>query len=171
MANQINTNNLTSKEIPELYIRYFNPKVKINTEIIIPYYVSDNTQAEYLSNNTSKTFTTIVKFNSKEFSKTTAAGEFDINIGSISTTGETYFSIYTIDSNGVASIEQFFDILIIDNTYSITQSQTYTMTSADISTYNIKAGESISVSDAKTKRGSTKQIYSRALKIKVIEKL
>lgn len=149
MANQINTNNLTSKEIPELYIRYFNPKVKINTEIIIPYYVSDNTQAEYLSNNTSKTFTTIVKFNSKEFSKTTAAGEFDINIGSISTTGETYFSIYTIDSNGVASIEQFFDILIIDNTYSITQSQTYTMTSADISTYNIKAGESISVSDAK----------------------
>lgn len=149
MANQINTNNLTSKEIPELYIRYFNPKVKINTEIIIPYYVSDNTQAEYLSNNTSKTFTTIVKFNSKEFSKTTAAGEFDINIGSISTTGETYFSIYTIDSNGVASIEQFFDILIIDNTYSITQSQTYTMTSADISTYNIKAGESISISDAK----------------------
>ena len=149
MANQINTNNLTSKEIPELYIRYFNPKVKINTEIIIPYYVSDNTQAEYLSNNTSKTFTTIVKFNSKEFSKTTAAGEFDINIGSISTTGETHFSIYTIDSNGVASIEQFFDILIIDNTYSITQSQTYTMTSADISTYNIKAGESISVSDAK----------------------
>lgn len=149
MANQINTNNLTSKEIPELYIRYFNPKIKINTEIIIPYYVSDNTQAEYLSNNTSKTFTTIVKFNSKEFSKTTAAGEFDINIGSISTTGETYFSIYTIDSNGVASIEQFFDILIIDNTYSITQSQTYTMTSADISTYNIKAGESISVSDAK----------------------
>lgn len=149
MANQINTNNLTSKEIPELYIRYFNPKIKINTEIIIPYYVSDNTQAEYLSNNTSKTFTTIVKFNSKEFSKTTAAGEFDINIGSISTTGETYFSIYAIDSNGVASIEQFFDILIIDNTYSITQSQTYTMTSADISTYNIKAGESISVSDAK----------------------
>lgn len=149
MANQINTNNLTSKEIPELYIRYFNPKIKINTEIIIPYYVSDNTQAEYLSNNTSKTFTTIVKFNSKEFSKTTAAGEFDINIGSISTTGETYFSIYTIDSNGVASIEQFFDILIIDNTYSITQSQTYTMTSADISTYNIKAGESVSVSDAK----------------------
>ena len=123
MANQIiNSNNLTSKEIPELYIRYFNPKVKINTEIIINYYVSDNTQAEYLNNNTSKNFTTIVKFNSKEFSKTTTAGEFSINIGSISTIGETYFSIYTIDSNGVADEEQFFDILIIGATNSITQS-------------------------------------------------
>lgn len=150
MANQIiNSNNLTSKEIPELYVRYFNPKIKINTEITIPYYVSDNTQAEYLNNSNAKSFTTIVTFNSKVFSSTTTAGEFTINIGSISTVGETYFSIYTIDANGVASVEQFFDILIIDDTYPITQSQTYTMTSADLSTYNIKAGESVSISDAK----------------------
>ena len=38
MANQIiNSNNLTSKEIPELYVRYFNPKVKINTEKLYNY--------------------------------------------------------------------------------------------------------------------------------------
>ncbi len=160
MANQIiNSNNLTSKEIPELYVRYFNPKVKINTEIIINYYVSDNTQAEYLNNNTSKNFTTIVKFNSKEFSKTTTAGEFSINIGSISTAGETYFSIYTIDGNGVASVEQFFDILLIDDTYSITQSQTYTMTSADLSTYNIKVGESASTNDAKLNGASLTNLF------------
>nr|DAO38736.1 MAG TPA: hypothetical protein [Caudoviricetes sp.] len=150
MANQIiNSNNLTSKEIPELYVRYFNPKIKINTDITIPYYVSDNTQAEYLNNSNAKSFTTVVTFNSKVFSSTTTAGEFTINIGSISTAGETYFSIYTIDANGVASVEQFFDILIIDDTYPITQSQTYTMTSADLSTYNIKDGESVSISDAK----------------------
>lgn len=150
MANQIiNSKNLTSKEIPELYVRYFNPKIKINTEITIPYYVSDNTQAEYLNNSNAKSFTTVVTFNSKVFSSTTTAGEFTINIGSISTVGETYFSIYTIDANGVASVEQFFDILIIDDTYPITQSQIYTMTSADLSTYNIKAGESVSISDAK----------------------
>lgn len=160
MANQIiNSKNLTSKEIPELYIRYFNPKVKINTDITIPYYVSDNTQAEYLNNSNAKSFTTIVTFNSKVFSSTTTAGEFTINIGSVSTVGETYFSIYTIDNNGVASAEQFFDILIIDDTYPITQSQTYTMTSADLSTYNIKAGESVSISDAKLNGASLISLF------------
>ncbi len=160
MANQIiNSKNLTSKEIPELYIRYFNSKVKINTDITIPYYVSDNTQAEYLNNSNAKSFTTIVTFNSKVFSSTTTAGEFTINIGSVSTVGETYFSIYTIDNNGVASAEQFFDILIIDDTYPITQSQTYTMTSADLSTYNIKAGESVSISDAKLNGASLISLF------------
>lgn len=160
MANQIiNSNNLTSKEIPELYVRYFNPKIKINTEITIPYYVSDNTQAEYLNNSNAKSFTTVVTFNSKTFSSTTTAGEFTINIGSVSTVGETYFSIYTIDGNGVASVEQFFDILIIDGAYPITQDQTYTMTSSDLNTYNIKAGESISISDAKINGASLTNLF------------
>ena len=160
MANQIiNSNNLTSKEIPELYVRYFNPKIKINTEITIPYYVSDNTQAEYLNNSNAKSFTTIVTFNSKTFSSTTTAGEFTINIGSVSTVGETYFSIYTIDNNGVASIEQFFDILIIDGAYEITQDQTYTMTSSDLNTYNIKTGESVSINDAKTNGTSLTNLF------------
>lgn len=62
MANTINsTNNLTSTKIPELYIRYFNPKQKINETISIRYYVSDSTQAEYLNKDDSKSFTTIVK--------------------------------------------------------------------------------------------------------------
>lgn len=160
MANQIiNSNNLTSKEIPELYVRYFNPKIKINTEITIPYYVSDNTQAEYLNNSNAKSFTTVVTFNSKTFSSTTTAGEFTINIGSVSTVGETYFSIYTIDGNGVASVEQFFDILIIDGAYPITQDQTYTMTSSDLNTYNIKAGESVSTSDAKINGASLTNLF------------
>ena len=160
MANQIiNSNNLTSKEIPELYVRYFNPKIKINTEITIPYYVSDNTQAEYLNNSNAKSFTTIVTFNSKIFSSTTTAGEFTINIGSISTVGETYFSIYTIDGNGVASVEQFFDILIIDGAYAITQAQTYTMTSSDLNTYNIKVGETVSINDAKTNGASLTNLF------------
>ena len=160
MANQIiNSSNLTSKEIPELYVRYFNPKIKINTEITIPYYVSDNTQAEYLNNSNAKSFTTVVTFNSKTFSSTTTAGEFTINIGSVSTVGETYFSIYTIDGNGVASVEQFFDILIIDGAYPITQDQTYTMTSSDLNTYNIKAGESVSISDAKINGASLTNLF------------
>ena len=171
MANQIiNSNNLTSKEIPELYVRYFNPKIKINTEITIPYYVSDNTQAEYLNNSNAKSFTTIVTFNSKVFSSTTTAGEFTINIGSISTVGETYFSIYTIDNNGVASVEQFFDILIIDGAYAITQDQTYTMTSSDLNTYNIKAGESVSINDAKTNGASLTNLF-KGIKDKGYRKL
>ena len=158
MANIINsTNNLTSTKIPELYIRYFNPKQKINETISIKYYVSDSTQAEYLNKDDSKSFTTIVKIDDKSYSKTTKAGEYSIDIGSIATTGETYFSIQTIDNNGVASIEQFFNILIVNDTYN--QVNNYNMTTADLSTYNITVGETASISQAKTNNTGLNNLF------------
>ena len=161
MPNSINiTNNLTSTSIPELYIRYFNPKININTDIIIPYYVSDSTQEEFLRNTNTKSFTTIVKIGNNTFSQTTNAGEHSINIGSISTTGETYFSIYTIDENGVASIEQFFDILIIDNSYTITSSQTYTMVESDLTKHNIVVGESVSNTVAQSNNTGLNNLFN-----------
>ena len=161
MPNSINiTNNLTSTSIPELYIRYFNPKININTDIIIPYYVSDSTQEEFLRNTNTKTFTTVVKIGSNTFSQTTNAGEHSINIGSISTTGETYFSIYTIDENGVASVEQFFDILIIDSSYTITSSQTYTMVESDLTKHNIVVGESVSNTVAQSNNTGLNNLFN-----------
>ena len=158
MANTINsTNNLTSTKIPELYIRYFNPKQKINETISIKYYVSDSTQAEYLNKDDSKSFTTIVKIKDKTYSKTTKAGEYSIDIGSIATTGETYFSIQTIDDNGVASIEQFFDILIVNDSYN--QVNNYNMTTADLSTYNITVGEAASVTQAKANNTGLNNLF------------
>lgn len=158
MANTINsTNNLTSTKIPELYIRYFNPKIKANETISIRYYVSDSTQAEYLNKDDSKTFTTIVKIKDKTYSKTTKAGEYSIDIGSIATTGETYFSIYTIDGNGVASIEQFFDILIVNDSYN--QVNNYNMTTADLSTYHITVGATASVTQAKANNTGLNNLF------------
>ncbi len=161
MPNSINTtNNLTSTSIPELYVRYFNPKIQINTTITIPYYVTDSTQTEFLNNVNTKTFTTIVKIGNNTFSQTTNAGEQSINIGSISNTGETYFSIYTIDENGVSSVEQFFDILLIDSSYAITSSQTYTMQTSDLSTYSITTGESVSNSIAKANNTGLNNLFT-----------
>lgn len=158
MANTINsTNNLTSTKIPELYIRYFNPKQKINETISVKYYVSDSTQAEYLNKDDSKSFTTIVKIKDKTYSKTTKAGEYSIDIGSIATIGETYFSIQTIDNNGVASIEQFFDILIVNDSYN--QVNNYNMTTADLSTYNITVGETASISQAKANNTGLNNLF------------
>ena len=158
MANTINsTNNLTSTKIPELYIRYFNPKQKVNETISIKYYVSDSTQAEYLNKDDSKTFTTIVKIKDKTYNKTTKAGEYSIDIGSIANTGETYFSIYTIDDNGVASIEQFFDILIVNDSYN--QVNNYNMTDTDLSTYNITIGETASISQAKANNTGLNNLF------------
>lgn len=158
MANTINsTNNLTSTKIPELYIRYFNPKIKANETITIRYYVSDSTQAEYLNKDDSKTFTTIVKIKDKTYNKTTKAGEYSIDIGSIAATGETYFSIQTIDDNGVASIEQFFDILIVNDSYN--QVNNYNMTTADLSTYNITVGETASISQAKANNTGLNNLF------------
>lgn len=161
MSNSIiTTNNLTSTSIPELYIRYFNPKISIDTDIIIPYYVSDSTQEEFLRNTNTKTFTTVVKIGNSTFFQTTNAGEYSINIGSISTTGETYFSIYTIDENGVASIEQFFDILIIDSSYAITSSQTYTMVESDLTKHNIVVGESVSNTVAQSNNTGLNNLFN-----------
>ena len=158
MANTINsTNNLTSTKIPELYIRYFNPKQKVNETISIKYYVSDSTQAEYLNKDDSKTFTTIVKIKDKSYTKTTKAGEYSIDIGSVANTGETYFSIYTIDDNGVASIEQFFDILIVNDSYN--QVNNYNMTTADLSTYNITVGETASITQAKANNTGLNNLF------------
>lgn len=158
MANTINsTNNLTSTKIPQLYIRYFNPKIKANETISIRYYVSDSTQAEYLNKDDSKTFTTIVKIKDKSYTKTTKAGEYSIDIGSIATTGETYFSIQTIDDNGVASIEQFFDILIVNDSYN--QVNNYNMTTADLSTYNITVGATASIAQAKANNTGLNKLF------------
>lgn len=158
MANTINsTNNLTSTKIPQLYIRYFNPKIKVNETISIRYYVSDSTQAEYLNKDDSKTFTTIVKIKDKTYNKTTKAGEYSIDIGSIANIGETYFSIYTIDDNGVASIEQFFDILIVNDSYN--QVNNYNMTTADLSTYNITVGETASITQAKVNNTGLNNLF------------
>lgn len=158
MANTINsTNNLTSTKIPQLYIRYFNPKIKANETITIRYYVSDSTQAEYLNKDDSKTFTTIVKIKDKTYNKTTKAGEYSIDIGSIATTGETYFSIQTIDDNGVASIEQFFDILIVNDSYN--QVNNYNMTTADLSTYNITVGATANITQAKANNTGLNNLF------------
>lgn len=158
MANTINsTNNLTSTKIPQLYIRYFNPKIKANETITIRYYVSDSTQAEYLNKDDSKTFTTIVKIKDKTYNKTTKAGEYSIDIGSIAATGETYFSIQTIDNNGVASIEQFFDILIVNDSYN--QVNNYNMTTADLSTYNITVGATASIAQAKANNTGLNNLF------------
>lgn len=158
MANTINsTNNLTSTKIPQLYIRYFNPKIKANETITIRYYVSDSTQAEYLNKDDSKTFTTIVKIKDKTYNKTTKAGEYSIDIGSIATTGETYFSIQTIDDNGVASIEQFFDILIVNDSYN--QVNNYNMTTADLSTYNITVGATANTTQAKANNTGLNNLF------------
>ena len=169
MANTINsTNNLTSTKIPELYIRYFNPKQKVNETISIKYYVSDSTQAEYLNKDDSKSFTTIVKIKDKSYTKTTKAGEYSIDIGSIATTGETYFSIQTIDNNGVASIEQFFDILIVDDSYN--QVNNYNMTTTDLSTYNITIGETASIAQAKANNTGLNNLF-KAIKSKNYNKI
>jgi beta-glucanase (GH16 family) len=158
MANTINsTNNLTSTKIPQLYIRYFNPKIKANETITIRYYVSDSTQGEYLNKDDSKTFTTIVKIKDKTYNKTTKAGEYSIDIGSIATTGETYFSIQTIDDNGVASIEQFFDILIVNDSYN--QVNNYNMTTADLSTYNITVGATANTTQAKANNTGLNNLF------------
>nr|DAJ41443.1 MAG TPA: hypothetical protein [Caudoviricetes sp.] len=150
---------LTSFIMPFLFIRYFKPKVQNNMDIIIPYYVSDYYQSELLHNNKNMKFTTVVNIGDKEFKKTTYSGEQFINIGKIETIGETYFSIYTIDENGISSFVQFFDILIT-NENSLKDDEIYIMVEDDLNTYNITLGDINDVNLAKQNNIGINQLLS-----------
>ena len=122
---------------PWIATRYFSPYILTNTDIIVPFYVTDHAQSEYLSNNNDKQFNIIVEFNGNTINKIVNAGENEINIGSTSLEGEMYFSLKCIDlSNNVESAIQFIDIYV-KSSFDISDSETYYMTSDDLSKYNI----------------------------------
>lgn len=122
---------------PWIATRYFSPYILTNTDIIIPFYVTDHAQSEYFSNNNDKQFNIIVEFNGNTITKIVNAGENEINIGSTSLEGEMYFSLKCVDlSNNVESAIQFIDIYV-KSSFDISDSETYYMTSDDLSKYNI----------------------------------
>lgn len=122
---------------PWIATRYFSPYIITNTDIIIPFYVTDNAQSEYLSNINNKQFNVIVEFNGNTINKIVSAGENEINIGSSSIEGELYFSLKCVDlSTNIESAIQFIDI-IVKSSFDIPESKIYYMSADDLNTYGI----------------------------------
>lgn len=139
--NIIFDNNINIKKeflfVPWIATRYFSPYILTNSDIIVPFYVTDYSQKDYIIDNKKNKFLITVEFNNNIIYKIVGAGENEINIGSSSIEGEQYFSIKCKDlSTDIESPVSFVDILV-KNTFEISESETYHMTEEDLTIYNI----------------------------------
>lgn len=123
---------------PWLSYYHFNTMPYIGEDIIVPYYISDYLQTEFVNDDYSLRFLIVVRFGDKIITKLANGGDNRINIGSCEVAGETYFTIYAVDLlNGYHSYEQVINLYVIDENYDIQESQTYRMTAEDLVTYSI----------------------------------
>ena len=122
---------------PFLSLYLFNVKPKINEDIIVPFYVTDYQQSEYLYDDI-KNFEIEVVFNGKTSIFLASSGDNEINIGKCKEVGENHFTIQAKDiSNGLKSFKQVVNIFCIDGNYEIQENETYYMKVEDLTTYKI----------------------------------
>ena len=116
---------------------YFNTKPFINENIIIPFYCTNYKQSEYLKDSCVKIMVEIEK-DGDIIRKIVNAGNNAINIGSFTNPGEQHITIQVTDlSNHYKSNKEVIQFYVIDENYAIKDSETYTMTVEDLTTYGI----------------------------------
>ena len=109
------TETVLNTACPNLTIRRFESVVPVGGKIAVRYFVDTRDMASWNHNTVSDTFTVIIKTASGSVSKrTTYAGEFTLETPAFANAGESWFSIRCIDSNGVGSVTQYFNVLVRD---------------------------------------------------------
>jgi len=129
-----NTKTMLDVNCPFVNVRYFESIISANQAINITYYVDDRYMSSLKHGSLDKTFTVIIETESGQVAKkTTYAGEFTLATPTFTTNGETWFSIKCIDSDGIGSVVQYYDVLV----RSTPVENFYTMQQSDLTTYGI----------------------------------
>lgn len=127
----------TAYKVPYISTYYFNTKPTIYEDVIIPFYVTNYDQSEYLYDEEIKLDVLYQVDENSEKVITVSAGDNSINLGKLSK-GEHYFSLQALDkSTNLKSHKLYNEVLVIDDSYTITEEQTYTITDDDLYKYNI----------------------------------
>lgn len=160
MFNNKHINNIKYKltdnnGVPYISTYYYNPKPFNDEELVIPFYITDYYQKEYLSDDTSQNFIVEYEVDGVKKSVNMKAGDRELNLGTLSS-GEHWFSLQVIN-NGVKSHKLYNEFLVIDrNSYDMTPSQTYTVTQNDLDKYGIKTNNStVEIDMTNTREGLT----------------
>lgn len=122
-----------------IQIYYYNSKIDTNTDLVIPFYISDENQLEHNEDDHSRTFTLIVTIDSIERRFTgLSAGDQEINLGKL-TEGEHSIVFQGIDeTNNAKGMSIYKEVLVVNpEDYHITEAQTYSMNDSDLTTFNI----------------------------------
>lgn len=122
-------------DFPFLCLKHFDPIIPVGGHIDFTYHVDTRDMARLNYDTIDRTFTVVVETEGGSVAKkTTYAGVFTFSTPTFNTAGETWFSVRCIDSRGVSSATQYFDILV----RNAVQYNTYNMVAADLQpfTYN-----------------------------------
>lgn len=157
----VNTTNieLDYSKVPYVSTYYFEPKVSINEDVIIPFYITDYEQSEYLYDNENITLDLEYEIDDiKNTLKKLSTGDNTLNLGNLSE-GEHYFSIQAIDPiTGLKSHKLYNELLVVNpDEYNISKEETYLITESDLIKYNISNKNSTNKNDmSNTRIGLTK---------------
>ena len=130
---------LNWNESPYISTYYFNFKPTINEDVIIPFYVTDYNQSEYLENvNNLEIYVVYQVDNNNVQFISVPLGDNEINLGKLSE-GEHYFSLQAVDKTSkVRSNKLYNEILVINpETYNIKDNEVYSVTKNDLTQYGI----------------------------------
>ena len=124
-------------KVPYISTYYFNTKPTIYEDFIVSFYVTNYDQSEYLYDEKVELDVLYQVDEDSEKVITVYAGDNSINLGKLSK-GEHYFSLQALDkSTNLKSHRLYNEVLVIDDTYPITEEQTYTITDDDLSKYSL----------------------------------
>lgn len=150
---------LDYSKVPYISTYYFESKPSVNEDIIIPFYITDYDQSEYLYNNNTISLNLEYEVDGiKNNLNNLQAGDNSLNLGKLSE-GEHYFSLQAIDTRtGLKSHKLYNELLVVNpDKYNITTEETYNITELDLSKYKISNKNSTNVNDMENTRiGLTK---------------
>jgi len=149
-------------DVPYISTYYFNPKPTINDNNQIPLYISDFEQSEYLKNDSTKKMDLIYEIDGVEkVIKGVSLGDYTLTLGKLSE-GMHTFAVQAYDpTTGLKSHKLYNDLWVINPaTYTISASQTYTMTKEDLTKYKIHNDDSKNATDMITTRDGLTQMFA-----------
>ena len=149
------------EKVPYVSTYYFNPKPDYSQEIVIPIYITDYEQSEYLKNDTNKTIDLLCEVDGEErYLKNIKLGDTEVNLGKL-TVGEHYFALQAIDrTSGLKSHKLYNDLLVVDpEKEQITEEQTYQITEEDLKQYKINKEGSTAEEDVVNTRDGLNKLF------------
>ena len=137
------------EKVPYVSTYYFEPKPDYRQDVVIPFYITDYEQSEYLKNDETKTIDFIYEVDGKEYYvKDMKLGDNELNLGKLSI-GPHYFAMQAVDkTTGLKSHKLYNDLLVVDpEKEKITAEQTYQITDEDLAKYGINKENSTAEED------------------------
>lgn len=148
-------------KVPYISTYYFNPKPSTNDNIQIPLYLTDYYQSEYLLNDTTKTLDLLYEVDGvKKYIRNIPMGDYTLTIGKLSA-GMHTVAVQAIDNSmGTVSPKLYNDLWVVDpSELTISASETYYMTQADLTKYSIHNDDSTNENDLNTTRDGLTQMF------------